>query len=89
LTNFLTRTASPELVSLRQELHRRPELSGEEGETAIRIAAELERCRPDEILRGLGSHGVAAIYDSGVEGPTVLFRCELDGLPITEISTFG
>jgi len=89
LAGFLTRTASAELVSLRQELHRRPELSGEEGETAIRIAAELERYRPDEIFMGLGTHGVAAVYDSGVEGPTVLFRCELDGLPITEISSFG
>jgi amidohydrolase len=88
LAGFLTRTASAELVSLRQELHRRPELSGEEGETAARIAAELERCRPDEIFMGLGTHGVAAVYDSGVEGPTVLFRCELDGLPITEISSF-
>jgi len=89
LTDFLTRTASAELVTLRLDLHRRPELSGEERETAARIVAELERCRPDEILKGLGTHGVAAVYDSGVEGPTVLFRCELDGLPITEISTFG
>ena len=89
MTDFLTRAASAELVTLRQELHRRPELSGEERETAARIVTELERCRPDEILKDLGTTGVAAIYDSGVAGPTVLFRCELDGLPITEISSFG
>jgi len=89
LTEFLSRTASADLVALRQDLHRRPELSSEEEETAARIVTELERCRADEILRGLGTHGVAAVYDSGVEGPTVLFRCELDGLPITEISSFG
>ncbi|MAY62691.1 MAG: peptidase M20 [Rhizobiales bacterium] len=81
---------SPEdLVTLRRELHRKPELSGQEAKTALRIVAELERHSPDAILTGLGGHGVAAVYDSGAEGPTVLFRCELDGLPITEISTFG
>ena len=89
MTDFLSRSASPELVTLRLELHRRPELSNEERETAARIVAELERCGPDELLTQLGTHGVAAVFDSGVEGPTVLFRCELDGLPITEISTFG
>lgn len=89
LTELLTSTDTAELISLRRELHRRPELSSQERETAARIVAELERCGADEILTGLGTHGVAAVYDSGVEGPTVLFRCELDGLPITEISTFG
>ena len=89
MTDFLSRSASPDLVTLRLELHRRPELSGEERETAARIAAELEGCRPDDLLTQLGTHGVAAVYDSGAEGPTVLFRCELDALPITEISTFG
>lgn len=89
LTGFLSQTASAELVALRQELHRRPELSSQERETAARIVAELKRCRPDEILSELGTHGVAAVFDSGIEGPTVLFRCELDALPITEISTFG
>lgn len=89
LTEFLTSTDTAELVSLRRELHRRPELSSQERETAARIVAELERCGADEILTDLGTHGVAAVYDSGAEGPTVLFRCELDALPITEISTFG
>jgi len=75
------------LIALRRELHRTPELSGEEEQTAARVVSELTRFQPDEILTGLGGHGVAAVF-SGVEnGPTVLFRCELDGLPIREIST--
>jgi len=88
LTDFLSRTASADLVALRHALHRRPELSSQEEETAGRIAAELARFHPDELFTELGTHGVAAVFDSGAEGPTVLFRCELDGLPITEISTF-
>ncbi len=88
MSGFLT--PSPDwLVALRRDLHRRPELSDGEERTAARIVAELERHGPDEIVTGLGTHGVAAIYDSGRDGPTILFRCELDALPITEISTFG
>ena len=39
---------------------------------------------PDELLEGLGGHGLAAVYAGAEPGPTVLFRCELDGLPIEE-----
>ncbi|MBW3099165.1 amidohydrolase [Pseudohoeflea coraliihabitans] len=84
--------APASLVSLRRALHRRPELSGAEAETAAHIAAHLAGLDPDRLLTGLGGHGVAAIFAaSGAaarEGPTLLFRCELDGLPITEISDF-
>lgn len=39
---------------------------------------------PTRVLTGLGGHGVAAVFDSGKDGPTVLFRAELDALPIQE-----
>ncbi len=38
------------------------------------------------MLTNLGGHGVAAVFDSGTTGPTVAIRCELDGLPIKELS---
>jgi len=75
-----------ELTTFRRALHRRPEISGEEAETAATIEAALRALSPSEILTGLGGHGVAAVFDSGQEGPTVLFRAELDALPIHEIS---
>ncbi|MBE1282836.1 MAG: amidohydrolase [Rhodobacteraceae bacterium] len=74
------------LVALRHELHQKPEISGEEARTADRIAAELETLGADRIWRGLGGHGVAAEFTRREDGPTVLLRCELDGLPIREIS---
>ncbi|MDX3924613.1 MAG: amidohydrolase [Shinella sp.] len=74
-----------ELTAFRHELHRNPELSGEERETARRICEMLSPTNPDRVLTGLGGHGVAAIYDSGAPGPTVLFRSELDALPIQEL----
>jgi amidohydrolase len=45
----------------------------------------LAPTKPDKVLTGLGGHGVAAIYDSGMPGPTIAFRAELDALPIQEL----
>tara|TARA_R110002049_G_scaffold10127_3_gene50498 strand:+ start:208176 stop:209321 length:1146 start_codon:yes stop_codon:yes gene_type:complete len=73
-----------ELTTFRRALHQRPEVSGQEVETARRIAEALSVLEPSQILTGLGGHGVAAVFDSGTPGPTVLFRAELDALPITE-----
>jgi amidohydrolase len=62
-----------------------PEVSRQEAETAIEVQAYLSNSEPDDIVTGLGGHGVAVIYDSGLPGPTILFRAELDALPIAEI----
>ncbi len=75
-----------QLTALRHELHRTPEISGEESATAQRISAELEALGADRIWRDLGGHGVAAEFKGAAPGPTVLLRCELDGLPIRELS---
>ena len=83
---MLTNTDITELVTFRRHLHRRPELSGEEEWTAAEIRQALERLQPDKVLGGLGGHGVAAVFAGAESGPTVLFRAELDALPITEAS---
>lgn len=70
--------------TLRRELHQHPEISGDEAWTASRIVEWLKDCRPTQLVQKLGGHGVAAIFDSGSDGPTVMFRCELDALPIYE-----
>lgn len=72
------------LTAFRQALHRRPEVSGAEVETARAVAAALPR--PDTLITGLGGHGLAAVYAGAAPGPTVLLRCELDALPITDKS---
>lgn len=81
---MLTNHDQIELTAFRRALHQYPELSGEEFETAKKIKAALEQLSPTKIVSGLGGHGVAAVFDSGVAGPTVLFRAELDALPIEE-----
>lgn len=83
----LTNSDIAELVAWRRKLHQQPEISGEEEKTALEVVDFLTPTEPDEVLTGMGGHGVAAVYDSGVSGPTLLFRSELDALPIEEIST--
>ena len=83
---MLTNSDIEELTDFRRDLHRLPELSGAEAGTAATIAAALTGLGPDRLLRNLGGHGVAAVFDSGKDGPTVLFRAELDALPIDERS---
>ena len=83
---FLTNKDMLDLIELRHDLHRHPEISGEEKETARRISDFLEQAKPDRIFTDLGGHGVAAIYDSGKSGPVILIRSELDALPIQEKS---
>jgi len=82
----LTHDHIAQLTALRHELHRHPEVSGQERATAERITSELKALGADRIWQGLGGHGVAAEFLGAGSGPTVLLRCELDGLPIHEIS---
>ncbi|WP_187431379.1 Hippurate hydrolase [Roseobacter fucihabitans] len=82
----LTNSQCAALTELRHQLHAHPELSGEEIRTAGRIALALEEAGADHLYEGLGGHGVAASFAGPEDGPTVLIRCELDGLPIEEIS---
>ena len=81
-------TELADLIAFRRALHQHPELSGEEHKTATTICDALAKLAPTEIITGLGGHGVAAIFDSGNPGPTVLFRAELDALPIKEVNDF-
>ena len=75
-----------QLVALRRALHQKPEVSGEEQQTAACIVQEVERAGADQIWTGLGGHGVALAFNGEQDGPTVMIRCELDGLPIQEVS---
>jgi amidohydrolase len=74
------------LIAWRRDLHRKPELSGQEVETARTVQAFLTSTGADRIVTGLGGHGVLGIYEGGAPGPTVMLRAELDGLPIQETS---
>ena len=82
----LTNQDIVELTAWRRKLHQHPEISNEEEMTANEVVSFLADTKPDLVLTGLGGHGVAAVYDSGRAGPTVMLRSELDALPIHELS---
>lgn len=81
-------TTYQDLIAFRKALHAHPELSGAERATAQRIIQKIKTFQPTQIIDNLGGHGVAAIYDSGVSGKTVLFRADTDALPIHEVNDF-
>lgn len=82
---MLTNADIAELTDFRRELHRFPEISGEESRTAATVRAALGPLGPDQIVTGLGGHGLAAVWKGSAPGETVLFRAELDALPIEEL----
>ncbi|MFB2531629.1 amidohydrolase [Paracoccus sp. p3-h83] len=75
-----------ELTAWRRDLHRHPDLSGDEGATAARVVQALAALPGAAVVTDLGGHGVAAVFKGAAPGPTVMFRAELDGLPIHEIA---
>ncbi|RRQ48329.1 amidohydrolase [Maribacter algicola] len=78
------------LISIRKELHKFPELSGNESQTAERIKAFIsQNSRPTRILEGLGGNGLAVVYEFSSDGPVIAIRCELDALPIEEKNQFN
>ncbi|RAG86696.1 hypothetical protein DN069_05320 [Streptacidiphilus pinicola] len=72
-------TLDEELIELRREIHRRPELAGEERETAGLVAEQL-RAAGLEVTTGVGGHGVVAVLDGSADGPTVAYRADMDAV---------
>lgn len=69
-------------VELYRHFHLHPELSFQEHETAERLAEEL-RGVGCVVTTGIGGHGVVGVLKNG-DGPTVMWRTDLDALPVTE-----
>ncbi len=78
-----------DLIAFRRDLHAHPDLSGDEGATAARIAAALADLPGAQVVTGLGGHGLACCFAAPRPGPTVLLRAELDALPIPEQAVHG
>ena len=72
----------PKLDALYKELHAHPELAFQEVKTAARLAAEM-RALGFDVTENVGRTGLVAIYRNG-DGPTIMVRTELDGLPMEE-----
>ena len=78
----------PELIQLRRHIHRHPELSGHEQQTAALVAGELRRWGW-QVREGVGRTGVVAELGpqqlaDGRPAPLVALRVDMDALPVEE-----
>ena len=77
-----------DLIVLRRSIHAEPELAGTEKNTALKIKTFISKFSPDKIIENIGGEGIAFVFNGTETGTTILFRCELDALPIKEINGF-
>ncbi len=75
-----------EITELRHALHKTPELSGKERITAKKILNFLKLYKPDKIYKSIYGYALAAEYIGQENGPTLLFRCDMDAVPVEESS---
>lgn len=73
------------LGALWDHFHRNPELSFKEINTAARMAKELRAVPGMVVTEKVGQTGVVGVLKNG-EGPVVLVRADMDGLPVEERS---
>lgn len=72
-----------ELIARRRDFHQHPELAFQEHRTAGIVADELNGLGL-EVQTGVGRTGVIGILEGADDGPTVLYRADMDALPIQE-----
>ncbi|WP_051662996.1 amidohydrolase [Alicyclobacillus macrosporangiidus] len=83
----LLREVQSDVVAWRRHLHRYPELSYEEHETAQFVHDLLCSFGALEVSRPTPTSVMARLLGAG-EGPTVALRADMDALPIEEENTF-
>ncbi|MBI4312509.1 MAG: amidohydrolase [Chloroflexi bacterium] len=72
-----------ELIALRRDLHRHPELAFAERRTAALVAERL-RSWGFAVQAGVARTGVIGVLDMGGPGKTLMLRADMDALPIHE-----
>ena len=71
-----------QIIALRRDIHREPELGFDTERTAQKVLAALDGL-PLDIETGVARNGIVATLWGG-EGPTVALRADMDALPIDE-----
>lgn len=76
------RESSSELVKIRRAIHQWPEPGFQEKKTAELVRSRLDRWGVEH--KPLAKTGTVALVRGAKPGPTVLFRADMDALPLTE-----
>ncbi|MBI5561146.1 MAG: amidohydrolase [Deltaproteobacteria bacterium] len=72
-----------DIIKLRREIHKNPELSGEEKKTSALVAGMLKD-NSVKVLTGVGGYGVTGLLKGREEGATIALRADMDALPIQD-----
>ena len=73
------------LAAMWDDFHRNPELSFKETRTAAKMAVALKDIAGMQVTEKVGGTGVVGVLRNG-DGPVVLIRADMDGLPVEEKS---
>jgi len=76
------------LTAFRRILHKLAELSGEEKETNRIINEALSKTKPTIHIKNIGGYGIAVVFKGEATGQRILFRADIDALPIQEVNNF-
>lgn len=80
-----SRDAFAFMRQIRRDLHKHPELSGDESWTAAYLANALDKLGL-EVHRNIGGHGLFADLVTDPSKPMAAFRVDMDALPIAEVN---
>jgi amidohydrolase len=72
------------IKTIRQDLHKHPELGFEEFRTSTLVANYLRKLPNVEVHTGIGKTGVIGVLKSESPGPCIALRADMDALPIEE-----
>jgi len=76
-------TVMADVIALRRYLHAHPERSGQEVQTAARVAKLLES-KGVPVQSGIGGHGLLASIKVSEGKPWIALRADMDALPIQD-----
>ena len=69
--------AEETLIDFRHDLHRHPELSGQERRTSSKVVAQLKALGYD-VRTEVGGYGVVGVLEGAADGPILAFRADMD-----------
>lgn len=71
------------LITFRREIHKNPEVSGDEKNSSSFVAGVLE-ANDIQVKSNVGGYGLVAVLNGDSEGPIIALRADMDALPIDE-----
>ena len=76
----------PEIVAIRHDLHRHPEILYDLPRTSALVAERLRAYGVDEVVGGIGQSGVVGVVRGRASDKVIGLRADMDALPMQELT---